>query len=56
VKEFFEYGKRKGLRYKAIKGMIHAIFYDLRGVEHLVGGFMGLKWNGYEWIERRRIH
>jgi hypothetical protein len=49
-----EYGKRKGLKHKAIRSMTRAIFHDLRGVEHLIGGFMGLRWNGCEWIERRR--
>ena len=34
--------------------MILTIENEFKGVEHLIGGFYGLKWNGKEWVEKSK--
>jgi len=49
-KEFIEYAERRNPRIKLM--LLHGVFHEFKGIEHLIGGFCGMKWNGEEWIEK----
>jgi len=52
-KDFLEYAKRKNMSKVTTNMMLRGVFYEFKGVEHLIGGFCGLIWNGEEWIEKK---
>jgi hypothetical protein len=52
--EFVEYARKVGMSYVNTCMMLNGVEREFKGIEHLIGGFCGLKWDKEkkEWVEK----